>query len=51
MCSYCNYRIVPMKVYCGFWSVQLILLFVALVELLGLCIPFFLVCEILVVCE
>jgi hypothetical protein len=40
---YCYYRIVQMKVCCGFWSVssyfvidELIFLFVALIQLLGL---------------
>jgi hypothetical protein len=43
MCSYCNYGFVSVKVCCDFGSVQLLLffdelnlLFVALVEILGL---------------
>jgi hypothetical protein len=39
-----------MKVCCDFWCVDLILLFVALIELLGLQISSFIVYEILVVC-
>jgi hypothetical protein len=40
-----------MKVCCSFWSVHLILLFVALIELLELRMSYFVVYEILVVCE
>jgi hypothetical protein len=52
MCSYCNYGIALMKVCCVFRECltyflvdDLILLFVALIELLGLRMPYFVIYE------
>jgi hypothetical protein len=46
----CNYRIASIKVCCDFWCVDLILLFVVLIELLGLQMSSFVVYEVWCLC-